>query len=550
MVAMNDLILYRRNRWFMGVLRSSMTRRLTLSHLLVVVLPAAVAFWLLQLHLDNRDVKRAQLTAEALLLAHVVEGRLPHRAPVDFVQADGVDLEGIFESITLRDGIEVIAFGPQGEQRTLTPGHKLEAQSVITSLGAWPVWLGPQSPVVLDHLAEVHRHISLNMTTSVNQTKGGDSVIAAVIDAPAFPRAPQSQGIGDQIRVAIPILHRQEMVGGLALGYPVKARDLLAGRMILELALRLLFAAAALAIILSVVSARVTYGPINRMAESLERFSTQLRRGVRAKDIPEPNLPQRRDSIGRLSAALHNTIGGLFLRIREAEAAVAEMAGEITNPMTSMKSAIKALRLQQDSSASAKLLNVIDNDLLRLERAAAPLTQTVTPGPPAIKQMPEPKIDKKERFELISLITGRVAALRPAAATRGLGLTQLTPKVPVIIEGQPAAVGDILSAFLSNAIQRCAWEDEIRIWTRVQDRMVVVVVEDTGPPLPDGVNQCLCGAGDPAALRVQEVEGFTTGLAEAAQIVAAHSGVIRAEPVQPPGAGPAFGARFLFGLPV
>ena len=132
----------------------------------MLLLPAAVAFWLLQLHLDNRDVKRAQLTAEALLLAHVVEGRLPHRAPVDFVQADGVDLEGIFETITLRDGIEVIAFGPQGEQRTLTPGHSLEAQSAFTSLGAWPVWLGPQSPVVLDHLAEIHRQISLQTTTS------------------------------------------------------------------------------------------------------------------------------------------------------------------------------------------------------------------------------------------------------------------------------------------------------------------------------------------------------------------------------------------------
>ena len=80
--------------------------------------------------------------------------------------------------------------------------------------------------------------------------------------------------------------------------------------------------------------------------------------------------------------------------------------------------------------------------------------------------------------------------------------------------------------------------------------MVVVVVEDTGPPLPEGVNQCLCGAGDLAALRGQEVKGFTTGLAEPAQIVAAHLGVIRAEPVQLSGAGPAFGAHFLFGLPV
>ena len=550
MVAMNDLILYRRNRWFMGVLRSPMTRRLTLSHLLVLLLPAAVAFWLLQFHLDNRDVKRAQLTAEALLLAHVVEGRLPYRALLDFVQADGVDFEGIFKIITLRDGIEVIAFGPQGEQRTLTPGHSLKAQSAFTSLGAWPVWLGPQPPVELDHLAEIHRKIFLQKMTSQDQTEGVESVIAAVIDAPALPRAPPNQSIGEQIWVAIPIQHRQEMVGGLAVGYPVKAQDLLAGRMILELALRLLFAAAALAIILLVVSARVMFGPINRMAESLERFSNQLRRRVRAKDLPELSLPQRRDSIGRLAAELHNTISGLFLSIREAEAAVAEMAGEIINLMASMKSAIKALRLQQDPSASAKLLDVIDNDLLRLERAAAPLTQTVAPWPSAIKQMPEPKIGKKERFELISLITGRVAALRPAAATRGLGLTQLTPKVPVIIEGLPAGVGDILSAFLSNAIQRCAWGDEIRICTRIQDRMVLVVVEDTGPPLPEGVNQSLFGDGDPAALREQEVEGFTTGLAEAAKIVVAHSGVIRAKLVQTPGAGPAFGARFLFGLPV
>ena len=369
MVAMNDLIVCRRDRWFMGVLRSPMTRRLTLSHLLVVLLPAAVAFWLLQLYLDNRDVKRAQLTAEALLLAQVVEGRLPNRTPVDFVQADGVNLEGFFETITLPYGVEVIAFGPQGEQRTLTPGHSLEAQSAFTSLGAWPVWLGPQSPVVLDHLAEIHRQICLQTTTSVNRIDGVGSVIAAVIDARALPRAPQSQSVREQIWASISILHRQEMVGGLALRYPVKARD--------------------------------------------------------------------------------------------------------------------------------------------------PL-----------------------------------AALRLTAAMRGLGLTQLTPKVLVIIEGLPTAFGDILSAFLSNAIQRGAWGDDIRIWTRIQERMVVVVVEDTGPPFLEGVNQSLFGAGDPAALGEQDVEGFTAGLAEAAQIVAAHSDVIRAEPVQPSGAGQAFGARFLFGLPV
>ena len=164
---------------------------------------------------------------------------------------------------------------------------------------------------------------------------------------------------------------------------------------------------------------------------------------------------------------------------------------------------------------------------------------------------------------LVVLLPAAVALLRLHLDNRDVKRAQLTAEallLALVVEGRlphralvdfvQAAVGDILSAFLSNAIQRRAWGDEIRIWTRIKDRMVVVVVEDTGPPLPEGVNQCLCGAGDPAALRAQKVESFKTGLAEAAQIVAAHSGVIRAEPVQPPCAGPAFGVRFLFGLPV
>ena len=545
---MNDLIVYRRNRWFMGLLLSPMTRRITFFHLLVLLLPAVGAFWLLQLHPDDRDVKRAQLTSEVLLLAQVVEGRLPHRVPVDFVQGDGVDLDGLFDKLTLPAGAEVIAFGPLGEQRTLTPGNSLKAQHAMALPGAWPVWLGPSSPVLLDHLAEIYRQISPQATKAVDRSDGVESMIAAVLNGPGFPRHIQSQSSESEIWVAVPILHRKEMVGGIALGYPGKAGDQAGRKMVLELALRLLLTAVALAIVLSVVSAWVMFRPVNRMADSVERFSNQLRHGLAAKNITELNLPQRRDSIGRLSEALHHTIGALFIRIREAEAAVAEVTGEINNPMASMKSAIKALRLQKDPSTSAKLLDVIDNDLLRLERVTAPLTQA--PAPTAVPELPWRKMGKKERFELIPLITSQVAALRPAAVARGLVLTQSTPKVPVIIEGLPTSVGSILSAFLSNAIQRCAWGDEIRIWTRIQDGMVLVVVEDTGPPLPEGLSQTLFGTGTLATFGDQGVAEFAAGLAEAAQIVAAHSGVIRAEPVQPAGVGQAFGARFLFGLPV
>jgi len=238
---MNDLIVYRRNRWFVGLLSSSMTRRIAFFHLLVLMLPAAGVFWLMHLLLDHDGVKRAQLTSEVSLLAQVVEGQLPHRVPVDLMQGDGADLERVFETITLRTGVEVIAFGPQGEQRSLTPGYSLMSHSALASLDASPAWLGLSSPVLLDHLAAIYAQFSPQGTSSVSQPEGAASVIAAVINAPLSPRKAQSHSIGDQIWVATPIRHRQEMVGGLALGYPANLTDPGGGRMGLELALRFLF---------------------------------------------------------------------------------------------------------------------------------------------------------------------------------------------------------------------------------------------------------------------------------------------------------------------
>ena len=234
---MNDLIVYRRNRWFVGLLSSPMTRRIAFFHLLVLMLPAAGVFWLMHLLLDHDGVKRAQLTSEVSLLAQVVEGQLPHRVPVDLMQGDGADLERVFETITLRTGVEVIAFGPQGEQRSLTPGHSLMSHSALASLDASPAWLGLSSPVLLDHLAAIYAQFSPQGTSSVSQPEGA----ASVINAPLSPRKAQSHSIGDQIWVATPIRHRQEMVGGLALEYPANLTDPGGGRMGLELALRFLF---------------------------------------------------------------------------------------------------------------------------------------------------------------------------------------------------------------------------------------------------------------------------------------------------------------------
>ena len=94
---------------------------------------------------------------------------------------------------------------------------------------------------MLEHLGGRDAQVSPQGDSAVSQPEGAAAVIAAVINAPLSPRKAQGRSIEDQIWVATPIRNRQEMVGGLALGYPANLTDPGGGRMGLELALRFLF---------------------------------------------------------------------------------------------------------------------------------------------------------------------------------------------------------------------------------------------------------------------------------------------------------------------
>ena len=106
---------------------------------------------------------------------------------------------------------------------------------------------------------------------------------------------------------------------------------------------------------------------------------------------------------------------------------------------------------------------------------------------------------------------------------------------------------------LSNAISFCEDGDAIRVWVRKRENRVLVVVEDTGPGIPEQALTKIFNR----FYTERPVDHFGNnsglGLAISKQIVEAHGGVIWAENIRPTDADVAsepLGARFVVGLPV
>lgn len=128
----------------------------------------------------------------------------------------------------------------------------------------------------------------------------------------------------------------------------------------------LTIAAAALGItvLLSLYLAGTITQPIVRLARAADEV--RLARESR----PEiPDLGKRGDEIGDLNDALRSMTGALWLRINTIESFAADVAHELKNPLTSLRSAIEmAGRPNLDPERRAKLMAIVMDDINRLNR--------------------------------------------------------------------------------------------------------------------------------------------------------------------------------------
>jgi two-component system sensor histidine kinase ChvG len=106
---------------------------------------------------------------------------------------------------------------------------------------------------------------------------------------------------------------------------------------------------------------------------------------------------------------------------------------------------------------------------------------------------------------------------------------------------------------ITNAISFCDKGDAIRVWARTRQNRVLIVVEDTGPGIPDDALTKIFQRFYSERPEGQFGNNSGLGLAISKQIVEAHAGAIWAENIRPTDADPTsepLGARFVVGLPI
>src|SRR6202034_3740167 len=121
--------------------------------------------------------------------------------------------------------------------------------------------------------------------------------------------------------------------------------------------------AAGIMSVLSVLLAGTIAGPVRRLADSADR----VRRRVRGR-VEIPDFTRRRDEIGHLSGNLREMTDALYSRIEAIESFAADVAHELKNPLTSLRSAVETLPLAKSEQSRARLLAVIQDDVKRLDR--------------------------------------------------------------------------------------------------------------------------------------------------------------------------------------
>lgn len=297
------------------------------------------------------------------------------------------------------------------------------------------------------------------------------------------------------------------------------------------------------------ISARLVWtitAPLSDLSSAIELGGDRHARTMSPERIRIPDLSYRRDEMGRLSEAMRGMVAALYDRIESNEQFAADVAHEIKNPLASLRSAAATLPMARDEAQRGQLLAVINQDVRRLDRLVSDISN-------ASRLDRELVHETEEDFDLVEMLRELCSFLGSQAEEKGIDFILDLPPEPLPLSGLEARLAQVFVNIVSNAISFCQDGDAVRLWARRHDNRVLVVIEDTGPGIPESALTKIFTRFYSERPEGQFGSHSGLGLAISKQIVEAHGGVIWAENIRAadadPGSDP-LGARFVVGLPV
>ena len=338
------------------------------------------------------------------------------------------------------------------------------------------------------------------------------------------------------LTAAMPVRHGQRLVGALLLtesGAGIEAAvqsvrvDILHG-----------FGAALLVtVLLSLYLASTIVGPVRRLALAADR----VRRGHgRHREIPD--LTARGDEIGDLSLALREMTGALWARMDAIERFAADVAHEIKNPLSSLRSAVETVARLKDAEKQRPLMAIIEDDVKRLDRLISDIASASRVDAELSRAEAEP-VD-------LRAILAMLVEIHAATGVGGAEAVTLVAELPegadLTVAGVEGRLVQVFQNLIANAVSFSPPGGTVRLAARRDGGTVEIAIADQGPGIPEGKQEAIFDrfyTERPAGEKFGTHSGL--GLSISRQIIDAHHGTISAANVENEA-----GAVFTVRLPV
>ncbi len=297
--------------------------------------------------------------------------------------------------------------------------------------------------------------------------------------------------------------------------------------------------AAGVMVVLSMLLAGTIAGPVRRLADGAERVRRRIRNRVEI-----PDFTRRRDEIGHLSGALRDMTNALYTRIEAIESFAADVAHELRNPLTSLRSAVETLPLAKTEESRKRLLEVIEHDVRRLDRLISDISDASRLDAELQRQEASP-VDLAKLLDALVKAANEIRTDDVIVTLRFEGGQPESFKVP----GHDSRLGQVVSNLVDNARSFSPPGGMVRITCRHQKDEVEIIIDDDGPGIqPDALDKIFERF---YTDRPNQSFGQNSGLGLSIvkQIVEAHGGSIRVENRKAAGSDKLLGARFIVRLP-
>jgi two-component system sensor histidine kinase ChvG len=315
--------------------------------------------------------------------------------------------------------------------------------------------------------------------------------------------------------------------------------------------IRVFLVFAGVMLILSLFLAGTIAEPMRRLAEAAER----VRRGIKSRQ-EIPDFTDRSDEIGHLSGSLRDMTRALYNRIEAIESFAADVAHELKNPLTSLRSAVETLPIARTEESRGRLLDVIQHDVKRLDR----LITDISDASRLDAEMARLDLEPVDLTRLLHAVVDYANEVKRDDCVRfslDIAPAGEAGQRAYIVLGHDSRLGQVVNNLIDNARSFSPKSAGVRLALRRArglDRRgapcdgVEIVVDDDGPGVPEEAIERIFerfytdrpdqGFGQNSGL----------GLSISRQIVEAHGGTVKATNRAAPSGGIA-GARFVVWLP-